>query len=89
MSAPSAAEQLDSVIDLYSLLTDGNLVFADEDTDIHAMGRFIDLFDCCASWPKDIDELNRRWILTFEAAKQVAMRMEQERISVIQIGGAK
>jgi len=89
MSAPTATEQRDTVIDLYNLLTDGSIVFADDNSDIQVMVRFTGLFDYFASSPKEITEFNRRWILTFEAAKQVAMRMEQGRISVIQVGGRK
>jgi hypothetical protein len=89
MSALTATEQRDALIDRYSLLTGCSLVFADDNSDIQVMERFTGLFDYFASSPKDITEFNWRWILTFEAAKQVAMRMEQGRISVIQVGGSK
>jgi hypothetical protein len=89
MSALTATEQRDALIDLYSLLTSCSLVFAADNSDIQVMERFTGLFDYFASSPKDITEFNRRWILTFEAARQVVMRMEQGRISVIQVGGTR
>lgn len=82
-----ATEQQNAVISLYSLLTDGNMVFTDEESDVKAMARFVDLFDYCAAAPKDLAELNRRWLPTFDAAKHVAGLMEQNRISVIEVAG--
>lgn len=84
-----AMEQQDAVIKLYHLLTDGNMIFTNDDSDIKAMARFCDLFDWCASSPMELDEVNRRWIPTFDAAKHVVELMEQDRISVVEIWGGR
>jgi len=82
-------EQQDAVIRLYHLLTDGNMIFTNDDSDIKAMARFCDLFDWCASSPMELDEVNRRWIPTYNAARHVVELMEQDRISVVEIGGGR
>jgi len=83
-----ASQQQDAVIDLYNLLTDGSMVFADQNSDIQAMAHFTALFERLAGSPAEVKEFNRRWIPTFNAAKHVAELMEKNRISVIQVGGA-
>ena len=84
-----ASQQQDAVIDLYNLLTDGSMIFADETSDIQAMTHFTALFEHLAGSPAAVKEFNRRWLPTFNAAKHVAELMEQNRISVIHFGGGK
>lgn len=84
-----ASQQSDAVIDLYNLLTGGDMVFADENSDVQAMAHLRALFDHLAGSPEEINEFHRRWLRTFNAAKRVVELMEQDRISVIQVGGGK
>jgi len=82
-----ATQQQDAVIGLYNLINNGNMIFTDDPSDLQAMQHFMALFDHLAKSPQEIPEFNRRWLPTFNAAKHVAELMEQERITVIQIGG--
>lgn len=83
----TAGEQQDAVINLYRLMTEGSLVITEDDNDIQAMCRFAGLFYHFVDSPRELDELNRRWIPTFYAAKDVVSLLEKGRIRIVHVGG--
>lgn len=87
----TATDQLEAVADLYMMFFSRQgsaLITTDSDHAAAVLQRFGLLFDDMAeNKPKDVTDLNRRWIPLFNAAHAVAVLMDQGQISVIRFGG--